>query len=101
MIKLTKLNGNPMALNSDLIRTAEASPDTMLTLINGERLIVREELDEVMERVVRYRARLLAAVSRHLPAYEEMRRAMTVSTQEVYAQISEPGVPLQFPHIEK
>jgi hypothetical protein len=37
----------------------------------------------------------------HLPAYEEMRGAMTVSTQEVIAQMSEPGVPLQFPHIEK
>lgn len=60
MIKLTKLNGNPIALNSDLIKTAEASPDTMLTLINGEKLIVREELDEVIERIVRYRARLLA-----------------------------------------
>ena len=44
MIELTRLNGNPMVLNSDLIKTAEASPDTMLTLINGEKLIVREEL---------------------------------------------------------
>jgi flagellar protein FlbD len=67
MIKLTKLNGNPMALNSDLIKTAEASPDTMLTLVNGEKLIVREELDEVRERIVRYRARLLAAVSIRVP----------------------------------
>jgi flagellar protein FlbD len=70
MIKLTKLNGNPMALNSDLIKTADASPDTMITLINGEKLIVREELEEVMDRVVRYRARL-AAVSRPLLAYED------------------------------
>ena len=44
MIELTRLNGNPMLLNSDLIKTAEASPDTMLTLINGEKLIVREDL---------------------------------------------------------
>jgi hypothetical protein len=44
MIELTRLNGNPMVLNSDLIKTAEASPDTMLTLINGEKLIVRERL---------------------------------------------------------
>ena len=42
MIELTRLNGSPMVLNSDLIKTAEASPDTMLTLINGEKLIVRE-----------------------------------------------------------
>ena len=44
MIELTRLNGNPMVLNSDLIKTAEASPDTMLTLINGEKLIVREDM---------------------------------------------------------
>ena len=35
MIQLTRLNGNSIVLNSDLIKTAEASPDTMLTLING------------------------------------------------------------------
>ena len=44
MIELTRLNGNPMVLNSDLIKTAEASPDTMLTLITGEKLIVREDM---------------------------------------------------------
>ncbi len=44
MIELTRLNGTPIVLNSDLIKTAEASPDTMLTLINGEKLIVREGL---------------------------------------------------------
>ena|SRR5579863_2287417 len=66
MIELTRLNGNPMLLNSDLIKTAEASPDTMLTLINGEKLIVREELSEVLERVVVYRAELLATIARRL-----------------------------------
>src|SRR5580693_7103821 len=66
MIQLTRLNGNPMLLNSDLIKTAEASPDTMLTLINGEKLIVREELSQVLERVVVYRAELLATIARRL-----------------------------------
>lgn len=64
MIELTRLNGNPMLLNSDLIKTAEASPDTMLTLINGEKLIVREQLSQVLERVVVYRAELLATIAR-------------------------------------
>src|ERR1035441_4015890 len=66
MIELTRLNGTPMVLNSDLIKTAEASPDTMLTLINGEKLIVREETAEGGERVLAYRARLLALVARLL-----------------------------------
>ncbi len=66
MIELTRLNGRPMMLNSDLIKTAEASPDTMLTLINGEKLIVREEIGEVVERILAYRARLLAVVARRM-----------------------------------
>ncbi len=66
MIEVTRLNGNPMVLNSDLIKTAEASPDTMLTLISGEKLIIRETCAEVTERVLAYRARLLARVARRL-----------------------------------
>lgn len=66
MIELTRLNGSVMMLNSDLIKTAEASPDTMLTLITGEKLIVREERSEVVERVLAYRARLLAMVAERL-----------------------------------
>ena len=72
MIELTRLNGNPMVLNSDLLKTAESSPDTVLTLINGEKLIVREEVAEVVERVLAYRARLLAAVARKLPSFAEV-----------------------------
>ena len=72
MIELTRLNGNPMLLNSDLIKTAEASPDTMLTLINGEKLIVREERSEVLDRVLAYRASVASrccapAVSQPMP----------------------------------
>jgi flagellar protein FlbD len=66
MIELTRLNGRTMMVNSDLIKTAEASPDTMLTLVNGEKLIVREEISEVMERVLAYRSRLLAVVARRM-----------------------------------
>lgn len=67
MIELTRLNGSTIVLNSDLIKTAESSPDTMLTLITGEKLIVREELDELVRRVLAYRANLLSMVARDLP----------------------------------
>jgi flagellar protein FlbD len=69
MIEVTRLNGNPMTLNSDLIKTAEASPDTMLTLINGEKLIVRETCAQVTERVLAWRARLLAQVAQQLKSF--------------------------------
>lgn len=67
MIELTRLNGTPIVLNSDLIKMCEASPDTMITLINGEKLIVREELKQVVQRVQDYRAQLLAAVAKQMP----------------------------------
>lgn len=75
MIELTKLNGRAMMLNSDLIKTAEASPDTMLTLIDGEKLIVREKMGEVVERILAYRARLLAVVARRMRNFDELERA--------------------------
>jgi flagellar protein FlbD len=86
MIELTRLNGKPMVVNSDLIKTAEASPDTMLTLINGEKLIVREELDEVVERILAYRARLLAIVVRRLPHYRDLERVAALAGLSVAAQ---------------
>lgn len=101
MIKITRLNGNPMMINSDLIKTAEASPDTMLTLINGEKLIVREELDEVIERVLGYRARLLAVVASRLPAIEDLQRAAAISSLDLSGPPDETSAFLQFPHTEK
>jgi flagellar protein FlbD len=86
MIELTRLNGNPMVLNSDLIKTAEASPDTMLTLINGEKLIVREDCGEVVERILAYRARLLAQVAKRLPALGDLQRVTGLASLDVSGQ---------------
>lgn len=86
MIQLTRLNGIPIVLNSDLIKTAEASPDTMLTLINGEKIIVREPCEEVTALVLAYRAHLLAVVARRLPAYEDIQRVVSIASLEVSDQ---------------
>ena len=86
MIELTRLNGNPIMLNSDLIKIAEASPDTMLTLINGEKLIVREECSEVVERVLAYRARLLASVAKRLPTYGDLQKIVALASLDVSGQ---------------
>jgi len=83
MIELTRLNGRPMMLNSDLIKTAEASPDTMLTLMNGEKLIVREELPEVVERILAYRARLLAVVAKRLQHFGDLERVAALAGLDV------------------
>ncbi len=94
MIQLTRLNGRTMMLNSDLIKTAEASPDTMLTLVNGEKVIVREGIAEVMERVLTYRARLLAVVARRLEHSGQSLRAAAL------AGLPGPG-PAQSASLEK
>lgn len=86
MIELTRLNGNSMVLNSDLIKTAESSPDTMITLINGEKLIVREPCQEVMERVMVYRARLLAHVARRLPDFGDLEKIAGLASLDLAAK---------------
>ena len=83
MIELTRLNGNPLVVNSDLIKTAESSPDTMLTLINGEKLIVRESCAQVVERVMAYRASLLATVARRLPRLGDLQRVVSIASLDV------------------
>lgn len=54
MIKLTRLDGEAFVLNADLIRYIEQRPDTFITLTSGERLVVSERMDEVIDRAVRY-----------------------------------------------
>ena len=88
MIQLTRLNGIPIVLNSDLIKTAEASPDTMLTLINGEKIIVRESCEEVTERIVGYRARLLSIAARRLPSAEDLQRVVSITSLDVSALVN-------------
>lgn len=63
MIEVTRLNGNTMLVNSDLIKNAEAAPDTVLTLIHGDKLMIRESPAEIVEKILIYRARLLATVT--------------------------------------
>jgi flagellar protein FlbD len=59
MIELTRLNGSPLAVNCDLIKYAEASPDTVLTLITGEKLIVLEPCSQVSQLTLEFRAAVL------------------------------------------
>ncbi len=69
MIRLTRLNQEEFILNAELIRYVERCPDTLITLISGETLMVREPLDEVVRRVVSYhQAKNLIPKAQHLPA---------------------------------
>ena len=62
MIQLTRLNSHPLVVNSDLIKFVEQSPDTVITLVNGEKIVVRESANDVLERVVRFRRSVLQGI---------------------------------------
>jgi len=60
MIPLTRLNNKPLLVNSDLIKFVEQSPDTLVTLINGEKIVVLEKPHEVVARIIDFRRSVLA-----------------------------------------
>jgi flagellar protein FlbD len=55
MIRLTRINKVPIVLNSDLIEHVEATPDTVITLTTGQKLMVLESAEEVIEKVIDFR----------------------------------------------
>jgi flagellar protein FlbD len=59
MIELTRLNGQKLFVNCDLLKYAEASPDTVLTLLTGDKIVVRESCEDVVALAVLFRARVL------------------------------------------
>jgi flagellar protein FlbD len=54
MITLTRLNGKPFVVNAEKIRFVEATPDTVLSCDNGEKLMVKETTQEVIRRAIDY-----------------------------------------------
>jgi flagellar protein FlbD len=62
MIQLTRLNNTPLVVNSDLIKFVEQSPDTFVTLITGEKIVVLEKSSEVLARIIEFRRSVLAGL---------------------------------------
>ena len=68
MIRLTRLNQEEFIFNAELIRYVERCPDTLITLTNGETLMVAEPLEEVVRRTISYhQAKNLIPRTEHLP----------------------------------
>jgi flagellar protein FlbD len=70
MIRLTRMNRLPMVLNSDLIEHVEATPDTVIALTTGQKLVVLESADEVVQKVIEFR-RLIANPPELVAAHED------------------------------
>ncbi len=60
MITVTRFNGGPFALNPDLIERVEQTPDTVITLVDGAKFVVRESVDEIVFRVRESKAAIIA-----------------------------------------
>jgi flagellar protein FlbD len=63
MIPLTRLNHVPLVLNSDLIEHVEVTPDTVITLTTGQKLMVLESAEEVTSRVIAFRRAILGGAA--------------------------------------
>ena len=64
MIYVTRLNHTPVVLNSDLIEQIEMTPDTVISLTTGQKIMVLESSDEVVDRVVNFRRSIAAGPAR-------------------------------------
>lgn len=84
MISLTRLNNSSLTVNSDLIKFVEQSPDTVITLLNGEKILVRESVEEVLQRIIEFRRSVLQGV---LPAW----RNISVSSAPTRQEEAEPA----------
>lgn len=71
MVKLTKLNQQTIAINPDVVLWAEASPDTVLCLSGGEKVLVRESLDELIEKVIEFRRQVAREFPQSRADYEK------------------------------
>jgi flagellar protein FlbD len=65
MIRLTRLNQVSLVLNSDLIEHVEMTPDTVIALTNGQKFVVRETPEEVIQRVIEFRRSILRGSPSH------------------------------------
>jgi flagellar protein FlbD len=64
MIVLTRMNAQPLEVDPELIERADAIPETVVTMVDGTKHVVQEELREVIERATQHRAAMVSAVRR-------------------------------------
>jgi flagellar protein FlbD len=67
MIRLTRINQKPVVLNADLIEHVEVTPDTVICMTTGQKFVVLEPADTVIDRVIRFR-RAVGMCRYHPPA---------------------------------
>jgi flagellar protein FlbD len=66
MIQLTRINHVPLVVNADRIEHIEASPDTILSMTNGQKIVVLESPEDIISKVIEYRRAILSGPRREL-----------------------------------
>ena len=89
VIRLTRLNNQPLAINSDLIKWVESAPDSVITLISGEKVVVKETVEQIISQVVAFRRALLAGLS--LPAADGSTLSVPAEAGDEDGQSSQGG----------
>ena len=89
MIRLTRLNNRPLVVNSELIKFIENTPDTVITLVTGEKIVVLETAEEVMTEIVEYRRRLRRPVTAVPPAENSVEHSENPARQPKSQEPSE------------
>jgi flagellar protein FlbD len=65
MIRLTRINHVPLVLNADLIEHMETTPDTVISMTNGQKFVVLESTDDVIRKVIEFRREISNGVPAH------------------------------------
>ena len=91
MIVVTRLNDSRFAINPDLIERIHATPDTTIVLIDGAKYIVTESMDEVIEMIARYRARVIGLV--RSSERSDDRRQVSTAGAAVLGLVRDPPAP--------
>jgi flagellar protein FlbD len=92
LIRLTRINGQPITVNSDLIKFIDNNPDTLIALVSGDKILVLESADEVVARVVEFKRAVITGLLM-------MSTDPAALTAAVTAAVSRPreGEPFQDP----
>jgi flagellar protein FlbD len=67
MIRVTRLNDSVLMINVEMIRSLQATPDTVITFSNNDRIIVKEPVEEVSKRIVAYQRAINSEMAGDLP----------------------------------
>ena len=64
MIELTKINGEPIIINAELIEQIQETPDTIITTTTGKKILVKEPPKTVLDKVISYKREILSPLNK-------------------------------------